>query len=217
MALVDRPNIQATAQRIRQEGIVAIVRGNFRIDEILEIGDALLAAPLTVMEVTLNTPSALDSIGQLRRRYGENMLIGAGTVRTSAQARQALDAGAQFLVAPNLDLESARLALLRDTLLLPGIFTATEAQTALNAGCAMVKLFPNLGPDYLKALRAPLDDIEFVPTGGVGLQNIGEYARAGAAAVGVGSSLVPSRPIPMAELITRARALRTAWMAAEGS
>ena len=210
--------IEATIQFVRDEGLIAIVRGNFPAQKILEIGDALLASPVLVMEVTLNTPGALDVIGLLRARFGDrtggHMCIGAGTVRTAAQFKDALAAGAQFTVAPNLDLATVESALAADLLHLPGVFTPTEVQTAFAAGCRMVKLFPaDIGPAYLKAIRAPLDDVLFVPTGGVTPDNVGDYIRAGAAAVALGSALVTGPNQPMDDLITRARTIRAAWQA----
>lgn len=204
--------IEQTKAFIKQTGIIAIVRGNYPLEEILEIGDALLAAPVQIMEVTLNSANALEAIAALRQRYGDNMLVGAGTVRTKEQVDAAIDAGAQFIVAPNFDESSVRRALQRAILHIPGIFTATEAQQAFVAGCAMVKLFPSdtVGPKYLRALRAPLNDIDFIPTGGISVDNIAEFARAGAVAVGMGSALVPAK-WSSAEIISTARALRTGW------
>ena len=205
--------IENTSLWIKRCGIIAIVRGDFSPDDVLRIGAALLTGTVTVMEVTLNTASALAALPQLRKRFGREMLIGAGTVRDANQARQASEAGAQFLVSPNLDLESASYARSRDLLHLPGVFTATEAQTAFAAGCRMLKLFPmeTGGPAYLRSLRAPLDDIEFVPTGGVSLDNIRAYSRAGAVAVGLGSKLITYREQTPDDLARRAKELRTAW------
>jgi len=205
--------IEKASSWIKQNGIIAIVRGEFSIGDILRIGEALLAGTVTVMEVTLNTTSVLAALPRLRERFGGEMLIGAGTVRDVSQARQAKDSGAQFLVSPNLDLETASYARTYDLLHLPGVYTATEAQTAFAAGCRMLKLFPmeTAGPAYLKALRAPLDDIEFVPTGGVSVENIGAYVRAGAVAVGLGSKLVTNREQTSADLTSQAKALREAW------
>lgn len=201
------------AQRVRADGIVAIVRGDFPAQKILEIGDAFLASPVLVMEVTLNTPGALELIQLLRTRFGENMHIGAGTVRSLEQFHAAVEAGAQFTVAPGLNLAVVEQACQQDFLHIPGVYTASEADTAHAAGARLLKLFPAHigGPGYLKALRAPLDDLEFVPTGGIGPENAGDWARAGAVALGVGSSLVTGPDQPMADLITRARALRRAW------
>ena len=207
------------ARRVQDDGIVAIVRGDFPAQKILEIGDALLAAPFLVMEVTLNTPGALELIRMLRARFGKNMYIGAGTVRTVDQFDAAVAAGAQFTVAPGLNPAVVTQARKADILHIPGVYTATEAETASAAGSRLLKLFPaNIGgPAYLKALRAPLDDIQFVPTGGIGPDNAAAWARAGAAALGVGSSLVTGPHQPMADLIQRARALRQAWESGNAS
>ena len=206
------------AQRVRAEGLIGIVRGNFSQSQILAIGEVLLAASTPVMEVTLNTTSALDAIRALRQQFGDKLLVGAGTVRTAEQFKHALAAGAQFTVAPNLDLATVAQALEHDLLHLPGVFTPTEAQNAFVAGCRMVKLFPSeiVGPRYLKALRAPLDDIDLVPTGGITPENIAEYVKAGAAAAGIGSALVTGPQQALDDLATRARALRAAWDAAVG-
>lgn len=212
-----KTTIEQSSQFILDEGLVAIVRGNFPNQKLTEIGDALLAAPVLVLEVTLNTTGALNGITLLRERFGDHMLIGAGTVRTATQFDDAIAAGAQFTVAPNLDLATVERALANDILHLPGIFTPTEAQQAYIAGCKIVKLFPSdaVGPRYLKSMRAPLDDIKFIPTGGVTPENVGEYIRAGAAAVGLGSALVTGPDQPMDDLITRARAIRSAWKEAK--
>jgi len=206
-------SIETASQRVKECGIIAIIRGDFSVDDNLRIGDALLAGTVTVMEVTLNSPSALESLPKLRQHFGDEMLIGAGTVRDVKQAQAAYEADAQFIVSPNLDLESVSFARTKNLLHLPGIFTATEAQSAFAAGCRMLKLFPMevAGPAYLKALRAPLNDIDFVPTGGVSLENIADYARAGAVTVGLGSKLVTSRQQTSEDLTARAQALRAAW------
>jgi len=205
--------IEKASAQIKECGIVAILRGDFSVDDMTRIGEALLAGGVTVMEVTLNSASALDALPKLRKHFADKMLIGAGTVRDAKQAGQSIDAGAQFLVSPNFDGETVSLTRSRGVLHLPGVFTATEAQNAFQAGCGMLKLFPMeaAGPSYLKALRAPLNDIDFVPTGGISLENIGDYARAGAVAVGMGSKLVLNKEQTSADLTARAKALREAW------
>jgi 2-dehydro-3-deoxyphosphogluconate aldolase/(4S)-4-hydroxy-2-oxoglutarate aldolase len=212
-----KTSIAKSTEFVLDNGLVAIVRGNFPNAKLLEIGDALLASPVLVMEVTLNTTGALEGITLLRERFGDKLLVGAGTVRTVQQFRHAIDAGAQFTVSPNLDLATVEAALAADILHLPGVFTPTEAQQAFVAGCKMVKLFPSevVGPKYLKAIRAPLDDIKFIPTGGITPENVGDYIRAGAAAVGLGSALITGPDQPMDDLIRRARAIRTAWKEAK--
>ncbi len=208
-------NSQQVSQQLRDDGLVAIIRGDFSLSEQRTIAEALLAGGVRVLEITLNTRDALSGIGRLNETFPGDLLVGAGTVRTADDAQRALDAGARFLIAPSLDLETVAVAQARDTLILPGVFTATEAQTAHRAGCSMVKLFPAdaLGPGYLKALRAPLDDIGFIPTGGVDPDTIGAFHAAGAVAFGVGSYLVKSVPFTPAEgeaLSARAAALRSA-------
>jgi 2-dehydro-3-deoxyphosphogluconate aldolase/(4S)-4-hydroxy-2-oxoglutarate aldolase len=208
-------NSQQVGQRLRDDGLVAIIRGDFSLSEQRAIAEALLTGEVRVLEITLNTRDALEGIQQLNRNFSDDLLVGAGTVRTAEDARRALDAGARFLITPSLDLETVAVAQAHDTLILPGVFTATEAQTAYRAGCSMVKLFPAdaLGPGYLKALRAPLDDIGFVPTGGINPETIGAFHEAGAAAFGVGSYLVKNPPFTSAEgeaLSVRAAALRSA-------
>lgn len=201
------------AIRLKHEGIIAIIRGQFSTERILEIGRALLAARVPVMEVTLNTSNALESIKELRARFGADLLVGAGTVRSVDQVDLALNAGAQFLVSPNFDPDSVAYSQRRDVLHVPGVFTATEAQNAFVAGCRMLKLFPSevLGPKYLKALRAPLNDVDFVPTGGISVENLAEYVRAGAVAVGIGSELIRGSQQSIEEITLRAAALRKAW------
>lgn len=201
---------------IRRGGVIAILRGDFSEQDMLRIGEALYTGTVEVMEVTLNSPAALAALPKLREHFRESMLIGAGTVREADQARLAFEAGAQFLVSPNFDAETVSFARTKDLLHLPGVFTATEAQTAFKAGCRMLKLFPMEvgGPVYLKALRAPLNDIEFVPTGGISLENIADYARAGAVAVGMGSKLVLNDQQSAVNLTTHAKALREAWLGA---
>jgi 2-dehydro-3-deoxyphosphogluconate aldolase/(4S)-4-hydroxy-2-oxoglutarate aldolase len=205
--------VEAASEKIRQNGIIAILRGDFSVEDMIRIGEALLKGTVTVMEVTLNSPAALTALPRLRKQFGDEMLVGAGTVRDVDQARAAREAGAQFIVSPNFDAESVSFARMNGLLHLPGVFTATEAQTAFAAGCRMLKLFPMEvgGPAYLKAIRAPLNDIDFVPTGGVSLENIADYARAGAIAVGLGSKLVLNREQFSNDLTARAEALRQAW------
>ncbi|MDQ4078416.1 MAG: bifunctional 4-hydroxy-2-oxoglutarate aldolase/2-dehydro-3-deoxy-phosphogluconate aldolase [Chloroflexota bacterium] len=206
-------SVEEIREHIKRVGIIPIIRGDFPTAWLLELGDVLLAAGIPVVEVTLNSQNALGAIATLRERFGDDMVVGVGTVRTVEQVDPAIDVGAQFVVSPNFDPASVARSQARGILHLPGVLTPTEAQTAYAAGCSMLKLFPAdvLGPDYLKALRAPLDDIEFVPTGGISPTNLSEYVRAGAVAVGVGSSLVPGSPIALEEIEQRAKALREIW------
>jgi 2-dehydro-3-deoxyphosphogluconate aldolase/(4S)-4-hydroxy-2-oxoglutarate aldolase len=205
------------ATQIRQTGIIAIIRGDFPFERLLAIAGAVAEGGVSVVEVTLNSRGALEAIAALRRQAGDDMLIGAGTVRTLEGVNAALNAGAQFLVSPNFDPASVARSQEVGVLHLPGVFTASEAQAAYAAGCQMVKLFPAdaLGPPYLKALRAPLNDIDFVPTGGIEAANIAAYVRAGAVAFGVGSSLVKSADQDLADLREKAAILAAAFQAAQ--
>ena len=209
---------EGTAERVREAGIIAILRGAFSGDELGDIAEALVSGGVWVLEVTLNTTQALGGIERLRGLLGDRALVGAGTVRTEREVDASLDAGAQFLVSPNFDPASVARSRARKALHLPGVFTGSEAQAAFGAGCNLVKLFPAdaLGPAYLKALRAPLDDIGFVPTGGVDVTNLGDYVRAGAVAVGVGSALVRGPGQAPTELSERAAGLVAALERARG-
>lgn len=205
--------IESAITRVRAGGIVAIVRGTFESSQLLSIGDTLANAGVTAMEVTLNSPGALDHVKALRARLGGRMLVGAGTVRTPQHVDESIAAGAQFLVSPGFDPDSVARSLAAGVLHLPGVFTPTEALQAAGMGCKLLKLFPadTLGPVYLKAMRAPLDDIDFVPTGGVNASNILDWRRAGAVAVAAGSTLIAGPNQTMTDLADRAAAMRRAW------
>ena len=206
-------DIDEAIVRVKQGGITAIVRGSFETNTLLSFADALSSEGVTAMEVTLNSPNATSHIAALRRHVSDRMLIGAGTVRNVSQVDESIDAGAQFLVSPGFDLASVTRSLAHGVLHLPGVFTATEAQQAASAGCRMLKLFPadTLGPVYLKALRAPLDDVDFVPTGGVSPTNAAAWRKAGAVAIAVGSTLIAGANQTADDLAKRARELRSAW------
>ncbi|MEX2534605.1 MAG: bifunctional 4-hydroxy-2-oxoglutarate aldolase/2-dehydro-3-deoxy-phosphogluconate aldolase [Trueperaceae bacterium] len=188
--MVTRSREQSTRE-VLDSKIVAILRGDFESAQLLEIAQAIVGGGISVIELTLNSQGALKGIETLRSHLAAEVLVGAGTVRTRAHARDALDAGAEFLVSPNLDLDCVRFAREEDVLHLPGVFTPTEAQAALNLGCKLLKLFPcdAVGPGHVKALRGPLEDALFVPTGGVAPENAAAFLAAGAAALGIGGEL----------------------------
>ncbi|MEX2540912.1 MAG: bifunctional 4-hydroxy-2-oxoglutarate aldolase/2-dehydro-3-deoxy-phosphogluconate aldolase [Trueperaceae bacterium] len=186
---------EATSLRIQDSGVIAILRGDFERSELLELTEAIINGGIRALELTLNSRDALDGITALRSHLGSDVLVGAGTVRNRTDASNALAAGSEFLVSPNLDLDTVRLAQEADILHLPGVFTPTEAQAALNAGCRLLKLFPCdiVGPAHLKALRGPLSDALFIPTGGVSPDTASEFLKAGAAALGLGGELTRFR------------------------
>jgi len=205
---------------LTKDGLITIIRGDFSLEAQENMAQALLDGGVTVLEVTLNTTDALKSIGNLKEKFGGDLLVGAGTVRTAQDVDKAVDAGATFLIAPCLDLASVERAQHHNVLILPGIFTASEAQTAYVAGCETVKLFPAdaMGPSYLKALRAPLNHIDFIPTGGVSPDTIADFHGAGAVAFGIGSYLVNAKTSEanLSDLTERAQTLRRALESARG-
>ncbi|MHA7965798.1 bifunctional 4-hydroxy-2-oxoglutarate aldolase/2-dehydro-3-deoxy-phosphogluconate aldolase [Paenibacillus sp. CAU 1782] len=153
---------------------------------------ALIDGGIALMEITMNTDGAADMIHRWRAKFGAEAAIGAGTVTDLAAAREAVDAGAQFLISPNLDEDVIAYGMDKGISVWPGVMTPTEIVKAVKAGAEAVKLFPmaTLGTGYLREIRGPLNDIPILATGGADLHNIGEYFRSGATAVGLGSKLV---------------------------
>jgi 2-dehydro-3-deoxyphosphogluconate aldolase/(4S)-4-hydroxy-2-oxoglutarate aldolase len=155
--------------------------------------DAIREGGISVLEITMTVPGAVKLIEELAKRYGKDALVGAGTVLDPETANECISSGAQFVVSPALNLETIACCQKRDIAVMPGALTPTEVVQAWNAGADFVKVFPAGavgGPSYLKALKAPLPQIELVPTGGVSLTTAGDFIRAGAAALGVGTDLV---------------------------
>ena len=175
--------------RIAARRVIAIVRAGDP-DVAVAAGDALVEAGIDVLEVALTTPDGLDAIRTLARRHPD-ALVGAGTVLDAASARLATLAGARFLVAPSLSLDVIAAGHRYGAAVLPGVRTPTEIVAALEAGADLLKLFPadDLGPDHLRALRAPLPQAPLVPTGGIDQDNARAWLDAGAVALGVGSWL----------------------------
>ncbi|MEU0894449.1 bifunctional 4-hydroxy-2-oxoglutarate aldolase/2-dehydro-3-deoxy-phosphogluconate aldolase [Streptomyces massasporeus] len=178
------------------------------------VARALASGGVTCLEITLTTAGALDALAALRAELGPDVAVGAGTVVTGDQARDALAAGAEFLVAPVVDTAVVRNAADRGIPCYPGAWTPTEVSQAWRAGAAAVKLFPagTGGPAHLRQLRAPLPDIPLVAVGGVGVDQARDYLDAGACAVGIGSPLLRGTdrdPTPRAldALTTRVRTL----------
>src|SRR5439155_22532564 len=159
-------------QRVTDCGIVAVVRFADP-GPLVEVVRALADGGVTVAEVTLTVPNALDVIREAKRQLGDRVLLGAGTVLDPETARAALLAGAEFVVAPSLNLDVIRVCRRYDKLVMPGAFTPTEVLTAWEAGADIVKIFPADvgGPNYLKSLLAPLCQVRLMPTGGVNLSN----------------------------------------------
>ncbi len=198
------------ASRVRDVGAVVILRGAFSGRSLLDAASILAEEGLGVIEVTLNSHDALANVALLRAELGDAALIGAGTCRDASQLRAALEAGAEFTVAPNLDPQSVELATRRGHLHLPGVYTGSEIAEAHSLGATLQKLFPCDvgGPALVRAMAAPFDDVEFVAVGGVNAANLGDYFAAGAVAVGLGSSITAHLE-DLASLRAEARVIRS--------
>jgi 2-dehydro-3-deoxyphosphogluconate aldolase/(4S)-4-hydroxy-2-oxoglutarate aldolase len=195
-------------------GIIAVVRAQ-QAAQVLPLSEALIAGGVRVIEITMTTPNALAAIREAREKLGERVLIGVGTVLDADTARAAIAAGAEFVVTPICRTELVAIAHAAGCPVMLGAYTPTEAQLAHEAGADFIKIFPadTLGPGYIKALRAPLPHLRIVPTGGVDVQNVADFLKAGCAALGVGSSLVSTKILQEAdwpELTRRASAFVTA-------
>lgn len=182
---------QEIVKIIKQEKIVAIVRMKEQL-EVPTFLKSLISGGLKVLEITSNTPGFCEEITNARNLYSDtNVLIGAGTVTNTAIAKEAIEAGAQFLVTPNTNIDVIRIAHKNDIPVLMGAVTPSEVCVAVDNGADIVKLFPagNLGIDYFKSVKAPLDKVDFFVVGGINLFNIEDWMEAGAAGVGLGSVL----------------------------
>jgi 2-dehydro-3-deoxyphosphogluconate aldolase/(4S)-4-hydroxy-2-oxoglutarate aldolase len=187
---------EATLQRILDGGIVAVVRSDSG-ESLVKVVRALADGGVTAAEITFTVPGALDVIQQVRRELGDRVVLGAGTVLDPETARAALLAGAEYVVAPSLNVEVIRLCRRYDKVVMPGAFTPTEVVAAWEAGADVVKVFPADvgGPPYLKALRGPLPQVRLMPTGGVDLNTAESFLKAGACCLGVGGSLVEPKAV----------------------
>lgn len=172
-------------------GIIAVVRAR-KASQTMPIAEALLAGGVVAIEVTMTTPDAIAAIREASDELGDRALLGVGTVLDATTCRTAIAAGAQFVVSPICRPELAHIANAAQRAVMLGAYTPTEAQLAHEVGADFVKVFPadGLGPRYIRALRAPLPHLKMVPTGGVDLNTIGDFFKAGCAAVGAGSSLI---------------------------
>lgn len=183
---------QDTVAALREIGIIPVIRADSP-ETAVRIVDTLVEAGLGVIEVTMTVPDALGVIASVAGRFGRRIVLGAGTVTDADTARRVVAAGADFIVTPCLVPEVVATARAASVAVLPGALSPTEVFTAFQAGADLVKVFPAQsvgGPEYIKALKGPFPAIPLVPTGGVTLQTIGAFLKAGAAAVGVGGELI---------------------------
>ena len=185
-----------TAAAIEQAGVIAVIRIK-EPERLNAIADALVEGGVRVLEVTMTVPGAVDLIRGLSAATRPGVLIGAGTVLDRDTTSRVIDAGAQFVVSPVFKPELIEVCHRHDVAVMPGCFSPTEILTAWDAGADFVKVFPAtaLGPSFFKDVRGPLPSVKLIPTGGVTLDNAGEWIRAGAAAVGVGTALLDANAI----------------------
>jgi 2-dehydro-3-deoxyphosphogluconate aldolase/(4S)-4-hydroxy-2-oxoglutarate aldolase len=178
--------------QIFEHKIVAILRG-MPPAEITNIANALYDGGIRLLEITLNSDNALPAIEQLNHEFKNKMLIGAGTVINEKDAKNAIAAGAAFLISPSLDTQVIKAAKDAGIISIPGAFTPTEIVAAHKNGADIIKIFPCLNADYVKNILAPLNFIKVMPTGGIDASNIQTFAKTGAVAFGIGSALVSSK------------------------
>jgi 2-dehydro-3-deoxyphosphogluconate aldolase/(4S)-4-hydroxy-2-oxoglutarate aldolase len=199
-------------ETILETGVVAIMRAR-SADQLLEAAEAVLAGGVKAIEVTMTTPGALDVIRQAVNKFGSEVLFGVGSVLDPETARSAMLAGAQFVVCPTLNLKTIEICNRYSVPVMPGAYTPTELLTAWEAGATIVKVFPANagGPDYIKAVKAPLPQIRLAAVGGVDLNNTADFIRAGVDIVGVGGELVSQKLLDakdFAAITERARGFR---------
>jgi 2-dehydro-3-deoxyphosphogluconate aldolase/(4S)-4-hydroxy-2-oxoglutarate aldolase len=177
---------------LRRGGLVPVLRAP-SAEDALAVSEVLCKAGLNALEITMTVPGAVDVIATLSQRFGPDLLVGAGTVLDAKAAAACIEAGAKFIISPSLELEVIAHCNQAGVAVLPGALTPTEIVKAWRSGADMVKVFPCSavgGASYLKAVKAPLPQIEMVPTGGVSLETAAAFIKAGAAALGVGGDLV---------------------------
>lgn len=178
-------------EEIQKRRVVAVIRGA-TMETIIPVAQALKNGGITAIEITMETPKALSIIERVADVFGDEMFVGAGTVLDPETARAAILSGAKFVFSPTVRKETIEMTKRYGIISVPGAFTATEILTAYEYGADVVKVFPagSVGSSYFKNLAGPLPHIPLMPTGGINTENAKDYIRAGAVAVGVGSSLV---------------------------
>ncbi|CAM3126368.1 bifunctional 2-keto-4-hydroxyglutarate aldolase/2-keto-3-deoxy-6-phosphogluconate aldolase [Lactococcus laudensis] len=184
---------QKILKKLEDAGVIAVVRGRSK-EEAIKASQALVTGGVVGLEVTFTVPNAVQVIETLSAQYqgDEKVVVGAGTVLDAVTARLAIMAGAEFVVSPTFDLETAEICNLYQMPYLPGCMTITEMKVALKAGADIIKLFPGsaYGPSIISGFKAPMPQLNIMPTGGVSLENMAEWFRAGVVAVGVGGNLL---------------------------
>jgi 2-dehydro-3-deoxyphosphogluconate aldolase/(4S)-4-hydroxy-2-oxoglutarate aldolase len=189
--------MKETLAKILEEGVVPVIRVASAA-EAFEVAKAIHEGGISVIEVTMSVAGALDVMKEVTQKFGRKVLLGAGTILDPETARAALLSGAQFIVTPTLNPDVIKMCKRYSAVIIPGALTPTEILTAWEAGADLVKVFPIAqvgGPAYIRALMGPLPHIPLVPTGGVNLQNAGEFIKAGCAAIAAGGELVDKKAV----------------------
>ncbi|MFS8579023.1 MAG: bifunctional 2-keto-4-hydroxyglutarate aldolase/2-keto-3-deoxy-6-phosphogluconate aldolase [Novibacillus thermophilus] len=189
--------------KIEESGLVAVVRAD-DADQAKRIAEAALNGGVASVEITYTVPGATDVIKELSAAFGEDLVVGAGTVLDGETARIAILAGAKYVVSPYLDEDTARLCNRYQIPYMPGVMTVKDVVRGLECGAEVLKVFPGelMGPNVIKAMKGPIPQANLMPTGGVSVDNVGDWIRAGAVAVGAGSSLIGKPEVDGYEKIT---------------
>lgn len=189
-------NKEEVLQKISEYGVVAVIRMNDP-EKLSKVIEAIRIGGVKCIEITMTVPGAVEVIRALASTVPPDVLIGAGTVTSAEIAVAVIGAGAQFVVSPVLNLEVIAVCKKHSVACMPGCYTPTEIFTAWSAGADVCKVFPatSLGPKYFKDLSGPFPQIKLMPTGGVTIENVGEWIAAGAVAVGIGSDLLDKKAI----------------------
>ncbi len=213
--------INRTLEKIKSIGLLAVIRGP-TVELTLKMVSALVEGGVYGIEITYSTPDAAGVVRSLREKYGQEILLGMGTLTRPEQVEEARQAGAQFLVSPHMDAELAEAMKASQLPMMMGAMTPSEVIRSYTLGSDVVKLFPGsmLGPDYMKAIKGPFPNIPMMPTGGVSVDNVHEWFQAGAFAVGAGSELCPpilAKEGRFDEIVLKAQEFRRAVEAAKNS
>lgn len=187
---------QKIVKKITELKAVAVIRMDDP-SKLIKVAEAIHDGGVKAIEITMTVPNAIDTIELASKEIGNKVLVGVGSVLNSEMAQKAIDAGAQYVVSPIFKKEIINTAHRNEIPAMPGTFTPTEAQLAWEAGADVIKIFPAdvLGMSYIKGIKAPMPHLKVMPTGGVSLTNAGEWLKAGACAVGVGSALLDKKAI----------------------
>ncbi len=181
-----------TLSKILESKLIAIIRGA-NPDEVLKIAEALYLGGIKILEITMNSAEPLRVIKKVADNLGDKMVIGAGTVLDAKSARDAVAAGASFILSPIANEDIIKTAKDLGAVSIPGAFTATEIYNAWKNGADIVKVFPAISPSYIKDITGPFPQIKLLPTGGINIENIKDYKKVGAAGFGIGSALVDTK------------------------